>query len=187
MTLQHARIVESVAFSPDGRRIATACLDRTAQIWDANTGQALTPALRHGVPVGHVRFSSDARRLFTASWDPPARIWDADTGRPLTEWLDIEAGWGIPCFDPAGGRVIMGARNGIAQVWNTPEASVPVPAWFPKFAEALAGVRLGARGHVELVAGNELSQLVGEIAAQEANGFYEHLALRLVAPHALRE
>jgi eukaryotic-like serine/threonine-protein kinase len=183
ITLQHARIVEQAVFSPDGRRIATACLDRTAQIWDAHTGQALTPALRHDVPVARVRFSSDARRVFTTSWTSPARLWDSETGRPVTEWLTTKEPWGAT-FDPGSGRVIMGATNGIARVWNMPEVPVPVPEWFVDLAEALAGIRLAERGAMELAPRQKLKDLVTQIASNASTNEYERLARWFGLPSA---
>jgi WD40 repeat protein/serine/threonine protein kinase len=184
LTLQHARIVEQATFSPDGRRLVTACIDRTAQIWDAHTGQALTPPLRHDAPVTRAHFTADGRRLFTVAWSAPlvqARLWDSDTGRPLTEWMSVQGSWGVTTFDPTGGRVIMGTTNGIAHVWHLPEAPVPVPKWFLKFAEALAGIRLGERGSVEQAPFEELSKLTSEFSAREPKGFYERIAFKLVA------
>ena len=64
--LQHARIVEKAAFSPDGRRVVTGSLDLTARVWDANTGQALTPPIRHESTVSQVSFSPDGRSIQTA-------------------------------------------------------------------------------------------------------------------------
>ena len=186
LTLQHARTVERAVFSPDGTRIATASLDRTAQIWDAQIGRALTPPLRHERAVEDVRFSADARRIFTAAESGSARGWDSDTGRPLTEWLSREDPWGA-FLDPTGGRVLKGGTNGILKVWNLPEAPLPVPEWFPGFAEALAGIRLGAAGNVELVTGDELTKLSREISARESKDFYERLAQRLAASPGPRE
>ena len=178
MTLQHARTVEHAVFSPDGQRIVTASLDRTAQIWDVNTGQALTPALQHHAPAWRAQFSLSARRVFTDA--SGARVWDSDTGRPLTEWLNLSSSWGHPILEQAGGRVIMGTTNGIIHVWNIPEAPVPVPEWFPRFAEALAGIRLGERGNIEFVREGELNRLTVEVSAKPPGTFYEEIALRLV-------
>src|SRR6266516_3738705 len=56
-------------FSSDGQRVVTASDDKTARVWDANTGQALTGPLKHEAVVRSVQFSSDGQRVVTASDD----------------------------------------------------------------------------------------------------------------------
>ena len=65
-----------VAFTPDGRRIATSGLDRTVRIWEAETGQEVFTLRGHTNGVISVAFSADGR-LATGSTDGTARIWDA--------------------------------------------------------------------------------------------------------------
>jgi hypothetical protein len=67
--LRHQERVSGVAFSPDGTRLVTGCVDGTAQIWDAATGQPIDDALRHGGAVTAVAFSPDGRHLATACAD----------------------------------------------------------------------------------------------------------------------
>ena len=79
----HTGEVYGVAFSPDGRLLATASDDKTARLWDPATGEHLRTLTGHTDPVRGVAFSPDGRLLATASEDKTARLWDPATGEHL--------------------------------------------------------------------------------------------------------
>jgi WD40 repeat protein len=84
MTMKgHKGDIYSVAYSPDGKRIVTGSTDKTAKVWDVQTGQELMTLRGHSNLVNAVAFSPDDRRLITASFDNTARIWDSATGMEL--------------------------------------------------------------------------------------------------------
>jgi WD40 repeat protein len=74
----HARMVTAVAFSPDGRRFATASDDCTAAIWEVSGTQVAR--LEHNQRVNALQFTPDGQLLITASDDGTARVWRADAG-----------------------------------------------------------------------------------------------------------
>ena len=79
------RVINVAAFSSDGRRLITAGRNAMARVWDAETGEPVTPWLRHGTWVEHAAFSPDGRRVVTATRGATgaARVWDAATGQLL--------------------------------------------------------------------------------------------------------
>ena len=76
--------VSSVAFSPDGRTLATGSWDHTIKLWDVASGSALHSLVGHLGWVRMVSFARDGRALVSAADDGTARVWDADHGDART-------------------------------------------------------------------------------------------------------
>ena len=74
------RKVTSVAFAPDGRRLATGGKQGSATVWSVD-GEKLSELDGHSAEITDVAFSADGSRVATASRDATARIWDA-SNRP---------------------------------------------------------------------------------------------------------
>ena len=72
-----------MAFSPDGKRLASASTDRTVKVWDAATGQETLTLKGHTDQVTSVAFSPDGQRLASASDDETVKVWDAATGQEI--------------------------------------------------------------------------------------------------------
>jgi WD40 repeat protein/tRNA A-37 threonylcarbamoyl transferase component Bud32 len=79
----HEKMPISVAFSLDGRRLASSSWSGDVMIWDAQTGERLHISSGHRQPVSALAFSPDGRRLVSASFDRHLIVWDATTGRQL--------------------------------------------------------------------------------------------------------
>jgi WD40 repeat protein len=118
VVLTHEDTVNSVAWSPDGQRVATASNDHTARMWDARSGQPAMPPIIHEVPVRTVAWSPDGAQLVTASDDHNARVWSARDGHPVTPPL-VHAGFLYGVAWRPDGRQIATADDAPAQlVWD---------------------------------------------------------------------
>ena len=108
-------VAASVAFSPDGQRVATA--GDIARVWDGRRGTLLRELRGHGAFVRTVAFSPDGRRLVTASPDRTARIWDAVSSTPLAK-LDHQESVAMALFSRDGTRVLTTSWDRTAKVWD---------------------------------------------------------------------
>jgi eukaryotic-like serine/threonine-protein kinase len=72
----HTASIQWLAFSPDGRRLASASSDHTVRIWDAATGAELATLRGHADAVMRLAFNPDGRHLASSSSDRTVKIWD---------------------------------------------------------------------------------------------------------------
>ena len=113
----HEGGVADAQFSRDGRWIVSASSDHTARVWDANTGEPVTPPLNHDGAVLHAIFNPAGTKILSASEDGTARVWDAKTGQLLARLSHAKA---VLCVDWSfdSSRIITGSRDNTARIWD---------------------------------------------------------------------
>jgi WD40 repeat protein len=78
-----SREISSVAFSPDGKTLASGGLDRTIRLWDATTGKEARRLTGHQHFVSWLAFSPDGKTLASAGNDRTVRLWETGTGKKV--------------------------------------------------------------------------------------------------------
>ncbi|HEY9600008.1 MAG TPA: WD40 repeat domain-containing protein, partial [Allocoleopsis sp.] len=118
--LQHTQDVNSVAFSPDGKRIVSGSGDKTVRLWDATTGKPIgQPLTGHKDFVYSVAFSPDGKRIVSGSRDKTVRLWDATTGKLIGQPLTgHEEAVSSVAFSPDGKQIVSGSYDKTVRLWD---------------------------------------------------------------------
>ena len=156
----------AVAFSPDGRLLASAGGDKTVRVWRAATGAPVHKLTGHKSGVSGVAFSPDGCLLASAGDDKTVRVWEAATGAPLRT-LTGHAGWVLGVAFSGDGRLLASAaEDGTVRVW---EAATGAPLrTLTGHADQVYGVVFSPDGSTLASAGNDHTVRVWEDATGSA-------------------
>jgi ribosome assembly protein 4 len=114
----HQKVVNHVAFSPDGRWFASASFDKSVRLWDGRTGRYVHAFRGHVGDVYQLAWSADSRMLISGSKDSTVKCWNV-ANRKLQEDLPGHADevyavdWSLD-----GSRVATGGKDRLLKIWR---------------------------------------------------------------------
>lgn len=112
----HTDSVNSVSFSPDGKKIVSGSDDETIRIWDIGTGLQICK-LSTGHCVDSVSFSPDGKKIVSGGWEDAIHIWDTDTGLQIGalstgDWINSVS------FSSDGKKIVSVSGNKTIRIWD---------------------------------------------------------------------
>jgi WD40 repeat protein len=117
----HNDSVHAVAWSPDGKYIASASADNTVQVWQALTGSRLVTYTGHGSAVNAVAWSPDGKRIVSGGDDGTVQIWDANSGNQIYKYNGHSTDTTNPIYgvgwSPDGRLIASSGADKTVRVW----------------------------------------------------------------------
>jgi eukaryotic-like serine/threonine-protein kinase len=120
---RHRLGVQEVAFSPDGRLLASAGGEET-KLWDVSTGAEIRTFSGHADAVFGMAYSPDGKRLASASLDGTVRLWDVETARECYAFREHQGPVFGVAFSPDGRRVASGGWDMAVKIWDPATGAV---------------------------------------------------------------
>ncbi len=117
----HSDWVDSVAFSPDGKTVASGSRDKTIKLWDVATAKEIATLSGHSDWVVSVAFSPDGKTLASASYDETIRLWDVATTKEIALFRHGKFVKSV-AFSPDGKTLASGSRYTTIKLWDVASA-----------------------------------------------------------------
>lgn len=114
--------IYSVAFSPDGNRIASGSSDGTTRLWDVGTRRQIEPAMTGDQnAVMSVDFARNNRWIVAGAADGKVRLWDTSNLEPIGTPIVGHQNWARAVFSPDDKLILSGSADGNLHLWPAPQ------------------------------------------------------------------
>ncbi len=116
--LNNSKRANSIAYSLNGKSLASAGSDGIVTIWDLNNGHEIAKLIGHTDLIWHLAFSHDGKKLVTASFDRTAKVWDLATYRELytfsgsTKWVRSAS------FNMDDSKLAVASEDGLIRIYD---------------------------------------------------------------------
>ncbi len=115
---EHSSSVFSLAYSLDGKYLASASFDRTVILWNADTGDKIFTLEGHNNSVDSVAISPDGQHLALGDRDSIIKVWDIARGKESLSLSEHSSWINSLAFSPDASRLVSGSMDGTIKFWN---------------------------------------------------------------------
>ncbi len=167
-SFEHNNVVTSVAFSPNGKQLASASKDGTIKIWSIN-GKEVQTLKGHNNYTSSVVFSPNGKYLASASWDKTIKIWSSD-GKELQTLIGHSKEITSVAFSPDGKYLASASLDKTVKIWSIDgkelqtligHSNVIMSVAFSPDGKKLASSGFDKTIKIWSIDGNELQTLTG--------------------------
>lgn len=184
LRLHHAQPVTLLAFSPDGKYILTASLDKKVRVWDVLTGKEIAH-MTHGLDITAIAFSPDSKFVVSAGCDQPkgptfcaqgsARVWEAATGKEIARIT--QAGRVKYAVFSADGQLIISGGCDSLTYSDAPCVDGAAHLWQAATSKEIARLQHGS--YVSAVAFSADGKYIVSGGCDQPEGYCRHTSLRI--------